>query len=564
MRLPPIRQRIVTAEEMAALDRATIQGAFGRTAVPSLKLMERAGLEAAKVMTTWWRERGDSAGAGGAGTKAASGGRAGAKRGGSAGGAAAAMRRFGGGGSVSILCGRGNNGGDGFVAARHLKAAGFAVRVFVAASADDLSPDARANHEACEKAKIPVTFLPEPRAWGEGSEADNAVGQSSFLVDALLGTGSKGAPRGAIAAAVECAVRAEKPIVAIDIPSGVDATTGHAEAPSIRAEMTVTLALPKAGLALEPGRERAGRLVVVDIGIPSELVAGQRPSHLLASADWARALLPTRAADAHKGTVGRVLFVGGSAGMMGAVALSTESAYRAGAGYVVACVPSSCVDILEARVAEVVKRGVAETAARTLAAGAGDAILAEAMRADVVVLGPGMSRHGESEALARALIRAPRRRRPERLRGEDPSPRARPPDRDAPLRRGGAVEREDDRRSGARSRRLGAAVRRRDRRHRLPEERADDDGRAGGAGDRERHGQSRHGDGRRGGRPERHHRGAPGAGGRPAGSGRRRLLRAWARGGRGLAPTWAPRHHGRRHPRRAPGGALGIGKRGAR
>ncbi|MEK7317208.1 MAG: NAD(P)H-hydrate dehydratase [Candidatus Eisenbacteria bacterium] len=399
MRLPPIQQRIVTAEEMSALDRSTIQGAFGRAAVPSLKLMERAGAEVAKAIVSWWRERdGDTAVANPA-PKAAP-----KRAGGGAAAAAAAMRRFTGGGSVVILCGRGNNGGDGFVVARHLKSAGFAVRLLVAAAEGDLSADAAVNHQACEKLRIPVTFLPEPRAWGEASEANEAAGSAVFLVDALLGTGSKGVPRGAIAAAIECALRAEKPIVAIDIPSGVNATTGHAEYPCVRAEVTVTLALPKAGLALEPGRERAGRLIVADIGIPRELIAGQRPSHLLTSGEWARPLLPHRPADAHKGTVGRVLFIGGSAGMMGAVALATESAYRAGAGYVVACVPHSCVDILESRVAEVVKRGVAETAARTLAAGAGDAILAEAMRADVVVLGPGMSRHPESETLARALL----------------------------------------------------------------------------------------------------------------------------------------------------------------
>ncbi len=402
MKLPPVHQRIVTAEEMAALDRATIQGAWGRVAVPSLKLMERAGLEVSKSIVTWWRERGGD-GAGANGAKPAVTKRAGAGAA-ARGGATAAMRRFTGGGSVVLLCGRGNNGGDGFVAARHLKAAGFAVRVLVAAVEGDLSADARVTHQACEKARVPVTFLPEPRAWSEGSEAANAAGSASFLVDALLGTGSKGTPRGAIAAAIECALRAEKPIVAIDLPSGVDATTGHAESPCIRAEMTVTLGLPKAGLVLEPGRERAGRLVVVEIGIAREVIAGQRPSHLLVSAEWARPLLPSRPADAHKGTVGRVLFVGGSAGMMGAVALATESAYRAGAGYVVACVPASCVDVLESRVAEVVKRGVAETAARTLAAGAGDAVLAEAMRADVVVLGPGLSRHPESEALVRALL----------------------------------------------------------------------------------------------------------------------------------------------------------------
>lgn len=400
MKLPPAHHRIVTAEEMTALDRATIQGAWGRAAVPSLKLMERAGLEAAKSIVSWWRERDGSVAADGA--TAAKTKRAGAAP--ARGGAASAMRRFTGGGQVVILCGRGNNGGDGFVAARHLKTAGFAVRVLVAAAEGDLSADARANHQSCEKARIPVTFLPEPRAWAEGSEAENAAGSASFLVDALLGTGSKGAPRGAVAAAIECALRSEKPLVSIDIPSGVDATTGHAESPCVRAEMTVTLGLPKAGLVFEPGRDRAGRLVVVDIGIAREVIAGQRPSHLLTSAEWARPLLPSRASNAHKGTVGRVLFVGGSAGMMGAVALATESAYRAGAGYVVACVPVSCVDALEARVAEVVKRGMFETRPRTLAAGAGDAILAEAMRADVAVLGPGFSRHPESETLARALV----------------------------------------------------------------------------------------------------------------------------------------------------------------
>jgi NAD(P)H-hydrate epimerase len=160
----------------------------------------------------------------------------------------------------------------------------------------------------------------------------------------------------------------------------------------------------KAGLVIEPGRERAGIVHVVDIGIPPALVAGQSPSLLRATASWARELLPPRASDAHKGTVGRVLFVGGSAGMMGAAALATESALRVGAGYVVACVPRSCVDVLESRVAEVVKRGMAETAARTLSVDAEEAILAEAMRADVVILGPGFSRDPESESLARSLV----------------------------------------------------------------------------------------------------------------------------------------------------------------
>jgi NAD(P)H-hydrate epimerase len=251
---------------------------------------------------------------------------------------------------------------------------------------------------------MPVTFLPDPRAWGDASEAAQAVHQAMFLVDALLGTGSHGAPRGPVAAAIEMAERSEVPIASIDIPSGVDATTGYREQPSIKADLTVTLGLPKRGLAIEPGRSSAGLVLVVDIGIPSAVVDGIIPATLIADPDWARSLLPSRPMDAHKGSVGRVLAVGGSAGMMGALGLAAESALRVGAGYVVAAMPASCVDALESRVAEVVKRGLAETPERTLALGARDEIIAEAIRADAVAIGPGLSRSRESQELARELL----------------------------------------------------------------------------------------------------------------------------------------------------------------
>ena len=197
---------------------------------------------------------------------------------------------------------------------------------------------------------------------------------------------------------------AGKPIASIDLPSGVDASTGHAESPSIRADLTVTLALPKLGLMVEPGREHAGTVQVVDIGIPPPLMAAGKPSVVIAEAAWVRSLLPRRPAQAHKGSVGRVLIVGGSAGLMGAMALASQSVLRVGAGYAVAAVPMSCVDLLEARVSEVVKRGFPETERRSLAASSLNDILMEAMRADVVAIGPGLSRDREAEELARALI----------------------------------------------------------------------------------------------------------------------------------------------------------------
>ncbi|HEX7077236.1 MAG TPA: NAD(P)H-hydrate dehydratase [Candidatus Eisenbacteria bacterium] len=402
MRLPPLRTRVVTAEQMAALDRATIQG----RGVPSLALMERAGREVARRATSWWRETGarygrpgSAAGESGSATAPEARSRAAAR-----GAKGAAARRISTGGQVIILAGPGNNGGDGFVVARYLKSAGFAVRVLVAAAENAISTDAAANRDACVRARIPVTFLPDPRAWGPAAEAAVAGRGAVFLVDALLGTGSKGAPRGAVAAAIEMAGETGRPIVSIDIPSGVDASTGHAESPAIRAALTVTLGLPKLGQVLEPGKSHAGALETADIGIPADLVADQPPALLIADAAWVRSLLPVRPTYAHKGSMGRVLVVGGSAGMMGAAAMTGESVLRSGAGYAVAAVPRSCVDALEARVAEVVKRGMPETDARTLARAALDPILEEAMRADVVAIGPGASRHPETEELIRELV----------------------------------------------------------------------------------------------------------------------------------------------------------------
>ena len=371
MRLPPLSSRLVTAAEMSALDRAAIEG----RGIPSLTLMERAGRESAKAVASWWRVAGKTKPRGDAPL-----------------------------GPVLVLCGRGNNGGDGLVVARHLKAAGYVVRAVVAAEETALTGDALAVYQAAAKARVPVTFLPHERAWSEGSEIARAAREACLLVDALLGTGSSGAPRGAVAAAIEIANASGTPIVSIDIPSGVEASTGHVESPAIDASLTVTLAIPKLGLALEPGRSHAGPVQVVDIGIPPDLVRDARPRFLAAEGAWARSLLPRRPPGAHKGSVGRVLLVGGSAGMIGAVAMAGVSVLRSGAGYCVAVVPESCVDVLEARVSEVVKRGAPETPRRTLARAGLEAILGEAMRADVVAIGPGLSREPETEALVRELV----------------------------------------------------------------------------------------------------------------------------------------------------------------
>lgn len=377
----------MTAAEMTALDRATIEG----RGVPSLVLMERAGKGAAREIAAWWREVARPPAA---------------RRRAPARGAArgTARRRVADVPRAVILAGRGNNGGDGFVCARYLKLLGFDPRVLVAAGAGELSADAQANHDACVKARIPVAFFPEAAAWEPGGPAALSAAEADVLIDALLGTGSRGAPHGAIARAIDCANHQGEPIVAIDIPSGLDASTGHLESPSIAATLTTTLALPKRGHVIEPGRSRSGDVRVVDIGIPEDLVEAEAPGLLFALAGWARDLLPGRPMDAHKGSMGRALVVGGSAGMIGAVGMAGESVLRSGAGYVVAAVPASCLDPLEARVVEVVKRGLPETPRRTLAGEALEAIVAEAEQADAIAIGPGLSREPQTEELVRSLL----------------------------------------------------------------------------------------------------------------------------------------------------------------
>ena len=250
----------MTAAEMTALDRATIEG----RGVPSLVLMERAGKGAAREIAAWWREVARPPAA---------------RRRAPARGAArgTARRRVADVPRAVILAWRGNNGGDGFVCARYLKLLGFDPRVLVAAGAGELSADAQANHDACVKARIPVAFFPEAAAWEPGGPAALSAAEAYVLIDALLGTGSRGAPHGAIARAIDCANHQGEPIVAIDIPSGLDASTGHLESPSIAATLTTTLALPKRGHVIEPGRSRSGDVRVVDIGIHEDLVEAEAP-----------------------------------------------------------------------------------------------------------------------------------------------------------------------------------------------------------------------------------------------------------------------------------------------
>lgn len=296
-------------------------------------------------------------------------------------------------GPIAVVCGTGNNGGDGFVAARLLRAAGREVDVQLLCSRHDLEGDARTN---CER--LPGA---PPRPFNPG-----LLFEVAGIVDAVLGTGATGVPRGEALDAVETmAAAAERgvPVVACDVPSGVDGSTGEVAGPAVRAVATATFHAGKPGLWIAPGKQHAGEVVVVPIGIPAD---GERPAATEAAigliGDTVLDTLPRRDAGATKFDGGSVLVCGGSTGLTGAPSLAAEAAMRAGAGYVTALVPASLNLVFELRLVEAMSVPLADEDG-SLTADALTTALERCERADALVLGPGLGRAAGAAELARAL-----------------------------------------------------------------------------------------------------------------------------------------------------------------
>jgi NAD(P)H-hydrate epimerase len=296
------------------------------------------------------------------------------------------------GAGVLVVCGAGNNGGDGLVAARHLHLEGVAVRVLLAGDPARLRGDAAANWRRAQAAGVP---LAAPRARPE---------PGTLIVDALFGTGLDRAVEGEAAALIRRINQARPAcrVLAVDVPSGLDADTGQVLGVAVEADATLTLGLPKLGLALEPGRSRAGRIHVARIGIADAAPAPGAASRAeLWTAAGAGARLPERPPDGHKGTFGHVLVAAGSQGKSGAAALAAAGAARGGAGLVTIACPEGLNPILEVKCTEAMTAPVAETAGQAFAAGAEKALVDLAHGRDAVVLGPGIGRADETLALVR-------------------------------------------------------------------------------------------------------------------------------------------------------------------
>ena len=305
---------------------------------------------------------------------------------------------------VGIFAGKGNNGGDGIVIARQLAHAGRDVRLFLVSPPESFTGEAQINLQIGNNLELQIE---EILTGFHGTETvPTPLASCELLVDAIFGTGLRGAVRDPIAAVIDTINRLPIPILSVDLPSGLDADTGHPLGTSVRADRTVTIGLPKRGLLMHPGAELAGKLEVVDIGFPEQVVDAQNIKVHWTSATQAAQWMPLRPPSSHKGSYGRVLVVAGSTGMTGAAALASEAVLRAGAGLVTLAIPKHLNPILEGLLPEVMTLPLPETEVGSLAVSATSTILEYAEKTkSILAIGPGLSQHSETVSLVHQLIR---------------------------------------------------------------------------------------------------------------------------------------------------------------
>ena len=300
--------------------------------------------------------------------------------------------------NVLIICGTGNNGGDGFVIARHLQNRDAHVKVIILGSARALKGDARTNFALMKKANI---------AFHEARDIQTikriyAAFNPTVIVDAIFGTGFQGTPKGIHRKTIEFVNNTETFILAVDIPSGINGDNGQFEQTCVIADATATMCLPKRGHFLFPGREFCGDIYIVDIGVPYSLIEHGFPH--ITEFDHISASMPCRTPDGNKGSFGTVLVIAGARGFAGAAAMAARAALKVGAGLVRLAAPSGIMDALESQLLEVVKVTLPQTTAETISKKACDTLLPYLDRTDVVVIGPGLTTNPETAAFVSSFI----------------------------------------------------------------------------------------------------------------------------------------------------------------
>ncbi len=302
--------------------------------------------------------------------------------------------------TIAVVCGRGSNGGDGFVVARTLQQRGADVSVFLIGQVAAVSGDARVNLEVLGRLGVTVVEVADEQAW---ELHFSEVAQSDLIIDAIFGTGLRGPLTGMLETVVADLNAAGIPIVSIDLPSGMSADTADLAGETVDAAVTVTLAAPKLPLILPPAEGRAGEVVIADIGIPGAVIDAVEGSRVvLLTRERMRACLVPREPGSHKGDYGRVAVVAGSRGKTGAAILAAQGALRSGAGLVTVVSPRSCQAIVAAQGLEFMTDGVDETVDGTIDYAALEYVLG--LDADVIAAGPGLGRGEGVTTFVRGLV----------------------------------------------------------------------------------------------------------------------------------------------------------------
>ncbi|MEW6381547.1 MAG: NAD(P)H-hydrate dehydratase [bacterium] len=352
--------KVVTAQQMQALDRYTIE----EIGIPGAVLMENAGRQAVAKMEECFP----------------------------------GLHQL----RVNVVCGKGNNGGDGLVIGRCLSALGVRVHIFLLARVESLSGDAGTNARIARNLDLPLTEILSAEDF---ANQRGAMTRADILVDAIFGTGLTPPVRGLAAEVIKALNTSGKPIVCVDLPSGLSADASLPQGPHISGTLTVTFALPKLAHLLPPACQSVGQLEIVDIGIPEKAIVRENIQVELIEPGYVRQCWPHRLPDSHKGTYGHLLVLAGSSGKTGAAYLTSQAAARTGAGLVTLGIPESLNPIMEVKLTEVMTLPLPETEAKTFSARAISTLEEMLPRMSALAIGPGIGVHPEALELISWIIR---------------------------------------------------------------------------------------------------------------------------------------------------------------
>jgi len=304
---------------------------------------------------------------------------------------------------VAVIAGKGNNGGDGFVMARYLSQKGIRVSVYLLSQCAAIDGDAAANLRLLEPLGVPVIEIPDQNAFKAHA---TSLRHQDIWIDAILGTGLKSKVIGYFKEVIDFMNRLNKPIFAVDIPSGLNSDTGQPWGVCIKAQATATFAFAKIGHVVLPGVVYTGQLKIVNIGIPQHIAKQTAMQHVLITQNTVAELIQPRSQDAHKGDTGHVLIIAGSPGKTGAAAMSATSAMRSGAGLVTLATPKSLNPFLETRILEAMTHPLAETKAGILDETALETIMGLMAEKNCLAIGPGIGTAPETKRLIQKILLA--------------------------------------------------------------------------------------------------------------------------------------------------------------